>query len=160
VRFGDRSRCVECYVTSVESTFVVLFVGFRIHRLFGVRQLLPAYSSIANDDMPADDRSASARRDLRGDSATDRELLVSSAEGSWRLEPRSERLGRTSLPGLEIRQQYPLYAISKRSTDPQHSLKVAAPGAGHKLALVGGMCDLIQVAPDAPKLADGALESQ
>jgi hypothetical protein len=50
------------------------------------------------------------------------------------------------LPGLEIRHQDPLYVISKRSTDAQHCLKVAAPWTGHKLALVGGMGDLVQVA--------------
>jgi hypothetical protein len=70
------------------------------------------------------------------------------------------RLGRALLPRLEIRQEHPLQVISKRITDAQHSLKIVAPGAGHKLALVGGMGDLVQVAADAPKLADGALESQ
>jgi hypothetical protein len=64
------------------------------------------------------------------------------------------------LAGLEIRREHPLQVILKRRTDVQHCLKVVAPGTGHKLALVGGMGDLVQVAADAPKLADGALESQ
>jgi len=64
------------------------------------------------------------------------------------------------LPGLEVRQKHPLQAIAKRPTDAQHCLKVLAPGAGYKLALVGGMGDLVQIAADAPELADGAHESQ
>ncbi len=70
------------------------------------------------------------------------------------------RLGGTLLPGLEIRQEHPLHVIAKRHTDPQHCLKVVAPRARHKLALVGGMGDLVQVAADAPKLTKGALERQ
>jgi hypothetical protein len=69
-----------------------------------------------------------------------------------------DRLGRAPLPGLEIRHEHPLQVISKRHTDAQHCLKVVPPGTGYKLALVGGMGDLVQVAADAPKLADGALD--
>lgn len=64
------------------------------------------------------------------------------------------------MPGLEIRQKHPLQAIAKRPTDAAHCLKVLAPGTDHKLALIGSMGDLVQVAADAPKLADGAIESQ
>ena len=70
------------------------------------------------------------------------------------------RLSRALLPRFEIRHEHPLYAISKRSTDAQNCLKIAAAGTGHKLPLVGGVGDLVQVAADAPKFADGALENQ
>jgi hypothetical protein len=44
--------------------------------------------------------------------------------------------------------------------DAEHCLKVLAPGACHKPALVGRMGDLVQVAADAPKLTEGVLEGQ
>src|ERR1700722_17877391 len=77
-----------------------------------------------------------------------------------RFEPLRGRLGSALLPGLEIRQKHPLQAVAKRSTDAEHCLKVVAPGTGHELALVGRMGDLVQIAADAPKLTECALEGQ
>jgi len=67
-------------------------------------------------------------------------------------------LGRALLPRLEVRQKHPLQAIAKRPTDAEHCRKVVAPRTGHELALVGRTGDLVQVAADAPKLTEGALE--
>ena len=78
----------------------------------------------------------------------------------WRPLGAPIRLGRAPLPRFEIRDEHSLQIISKRPTDAQHCLKVFPAWTCHNLALVGGMRDLVQVAADAPKLADGALESQ
>ena len=67
-------------------------------------------------------------------------------------------LGRALLPRLEVRQKHPLQTIAKRPTDAEHCRKVVASRTGHELALVGRTGDLVQVATDASKLADGTLE--
>ena len=86
-------------------------------------------------------------------------ISVWSVPAVGRFEPLRGRLGSALLPGLEIRQKHPLQAVAKRSTDAEHCLHVVAPGTG-ELALVGRMGDLVQVAADAPKLTEGALEGQ
>jgi len=77
-----------------------------------------------------------------------------------RFEPLVERLGRALLRGLEIRQKHPLQAIAKRSTDAQHCHQVVAPRTYHKLTLIGGTGNLVQVAANAAELCQGALEGQ
>jgi hypothetical protein len=48
----------------------------------------------------------------------------------------------------------------KRSTDAEHCRKAVAPSAYHKLALVGGTGNLVQVAANASEFRQGALEGQ
>ena len=62
-------------------------------------------------------------------------------------------------PRLQVRQKHPLQTIAKRPTDAEHRRKVVAPGTGHELALVGRTGDLVQVAADAPKLAEVRLRA-
>jgi|HubBroStandDraft_6_1064221.scaffolds.fasta_scaffold75568_4 hypothetical protein len=69
-------------------------------------------------------------------------------------------LARASLSRLKICQQRPLQAIAKRPTDAQHCHKVIAPRTGHKLTLVDGTGNLVQIAADASELRQGALEGQ
>jgi hypothetical protein len=80
--------------------------------------------------------------------------------GVGRIEPVRGLLGRALLPGLEVRQKYPLHTIAKRPTDAEHCRKVVAPRTGHELPLIGRTGYLVQIAADAAKLADGALEGQ